>query len=80
MVIEDLNTGLQKHLMGHIEEISTIAVQSDGVGLASASSATEHTRSQLFFWDLNTLSCRKQSTEHSSNIVALAYSRDDRLV
>lgn len=29
VVIEDLKTGDQRHLTGHVEEISTLAVQSD---------------------------------------------------
>lgn len=29
VVIEDLKTGEQRHLTGHVEEISTLAVQSD---------------------------------------------------
>ena len=29
LIVEDLNEGTQQHLMGHVEEISTLALQND---------------------------------------------------
>ena len=46
--------------------------------MVSASGAHGTTSSQLCFWDLTTMTCRKVINDHDSNIVSLAYSRDDR--
>ncbi|KAF6029854.1 WDR90 [Bugula neritina] len=82
VVIEDLKTGVQKHLTGHVEEVSTLALQSDCQEMVSASgsSADSSTGSQICFWDLSSMTCRKVITEHEGSIVSMAYSRDDRFL
>ena len=59
MVIEDLHSGTQRHLMGHTEEISTLALQHDGLILASASGPSDTTASQICLWNLKDGVCKK---------------------
>jgi WD40 repeat protein len=59
VVIEDLHTGLQRHLIGHVEEISTITAQNDGLALASASGSSVNTGSQICIWNVKEGSCEK---------------------
>lgn len=62
MVIEDLHSGTQRHLMGHTEEISTLALQHDGLILASASGPSDTTASQICLWNLKDGVCKKVFT------------------
>ncbi|XP_048238655.1 WD repeat-containing protein 90-like isoform X1 [Haliotis rufescens] len=80
VVMEDLNNGEQKHLMGHVEEISTIALQNDCQMLVSASGSCGLSNSQLCFWDVQQQVCRKVINHHEQDVVCLAYSRDDRFL
>ncbi|PFX32008.1 WD repeat-containing protein 90 [Stylophora pistillata] len=80
VVIEDLHSGTQKHLMGHAEEISTLALQHDGLMLASASGPSGTVASQILLWNLPEGVCQKVLTYHEHEIVCLAYSRDDRFL
>lgn len=59
MVIEDLHSGTQLHFMGHTEEISTLALQHDGLILASASGPSDTSASQICLWDLQEGICKK---------------------
>ena len=59
MVIEDLHSGTQRHLMGHAEEISTIALQHDGLFLASASGPSDNNSSQICLWNIQEGVCKK---------------------
>ena len=59
VVIEDLHTGTQRHLMGHTEEISTLALQHDGLILASASGPSDIAASQICLWNLQSGICKK---------------------
>ena len=45
--------------MGHTEEISTLALQHDGLILASASGPTNTTASQICLWSLKDGVCKK---------------------
>ena len=59
VVIEDLHTGTQRHLLGHTEEISTLALQHDGLILASASGPSDIGASQICLWNLQSGICKK---------------------
>lgn len=80
VVIEDLHSGTQRHLMGHTEEISTLALQHDGLILASASGPSDTTASQICLWNLKDGVCKKVLSHHEHEIVCLAYARDDRFL
>ncbi|XP_069124737.1 WD repeat-containing protein 90-like isoform X4 [Argopecten irradians] len=80
VVVEDLNTGEQRHLTGHVEEISTMALQNDCQILASASGSFGLSASQICLWNLQEMTCHKVLQHHEHDIVSLAYSRDDRFL
>ncbi|XP_022092508.1 WD repeat-containing protein 90-like isoform X1 [Acanthaster planci] len=80
IVIEDLHTGTQKHLMGHVEEISTLTLQHDCQVLASASGANGLAASQICLWDVQGALCKKVLSYHEHDVICLAYSRDDRFL
>ncbi|XP_067044850.1 WD repeat-containing protein 90-like isoform X1 [Acropora muricata] len=80
VVIEDLHTGTQRHLRGHTEEISTLALQHDGLILASASGPSDIGASQICLWNLQSGICKKVLYHHEHEIVCLAYARDDRFL
>ncbi|XP_053384270.1 WD repeat-containing protein 90-like isoform X2 [Mercenaria mercenaria] len=80
IIIEDLNNSSQKHLAGHVEEISTLALQNDCQTLASASGSFEMSGSQICIWDLQSLVCKKVLSHHEFDIVCLAFSRDDKFL
>ncbi|EDO36826.1 predicted protein, partial [Nematostella vectensis] len=81
VVIEDLHSGGQKHLIGHVEEVSTITCQNDGLVLASASGSSETSESsQIYIWDIQEETCTKVLSYHPHEVVCLAYSRDDRML
>ena len=65
---------------GHAEEVSTLALQHDCLVLASASGSFGLSASQICLWDLQTRTCKKVMTHHEHDIVALAFSRDDRFL
>jgi len=80
VVIEDLHSGTQRHLMGHTEEISTLALQHDGLVLASASGPADAGASQICLWNIQDGICKKVLSYHEYEVVCLAYSRDDRFL
>uniref|UniRef100_UPI00398F26DD WD repeat-containing protein 90 n=1 Tax=Pristiophorus japonicus TaxID=55135 RepID=UPI00398F26DD len=80
VVIEDLHSGSQRHLTGHTEEISTLAVSHDAQDLASASGGQDKTGCCIFIWDVMGGCCKKVLSEHTTEVQAMAYSRDDRLL
>lgn len=80
IIMEDLGSGKQNFLMGHTEEISTIAIQNDSQALASASGSFGISPSQICIWDLQQQVCRKVLSHHEHNIVCLDFSRDDRFL
>ncbi|KAJ8037449.1 WD repeat-containing protein 90 [Holothuria leucospilota] len=80
IVIEDLNDSSQRHLLGHVEEISFLTLQHDAQILASASGSRGLTGSQICLWDVGSGICRKVLSYHEHQIVCLAFSRDDRFL
>ncbi|ESO96709.1 hypothetical protein LOTGIDRAFT_147184, partial [Lottia gigantea] len=81
LIIEDLNTSEQRHLQGHTEEISTIALQNDYQVIASASGGYEGVSpSQICIWDIKDGICKKTLSHHEYDIVCMTYSRDDRFL
>ncbi|XP_078415215.1 WD repeat-containing protein 90 [Cetorhinus maximus] len=80
VVIEDLHSGSQRHLTGHTEEISTIAVSHDAQDLASASGSQDKTGCSIFIWNMTNGCCKKVVSQHMTEVQAMAYSRDDRFL
>lgn len=80
IIMEDLGSGKQNFLMGHTEEISTIAIQNDSQALASASGSFGISPSQICIWDLQQQVCKKVLSHHEHNVVCLDFSRDDRFL
>uniref|UniRef100_A0A7N8XKJ2 WD repeat domain 90 n=1 Tax=Mastacembelus armatus TaxID=205130 RepID=A0A7N8XKJ2_9TELE len=81
VVVEYLHTGRQKHLKGHSEEISSLAVTNDArvhFNLASASAGSNGSRSLICIWDVQNVTCRNTISYHSGTVQSLAFSRDDR--
>uniref|UniRef100_I3KVN4 WD repeat domain 90 n=1 Tax=Oreochromis niloticus TaxID=8128 RepID=I3KVN4_ORENI len=77
VVVEDLHTGSQRHLQGHREEISCLAVTNDAQTIASAG-GTNSSRSLISIWDVQSGTCRHSVSYHSGAVQCLAFSRDDR--
>ena len=61
--------------MGHTEEISTLALQHDGLILASASGPTNTTASQICLWNLKDGVCKKVCINYFEFIVNLYFNR-----
>ena len=59
IIIEDLHDGKQRHLLRHVEEISTLALQHDVQVLASASGSSDMVASRICIWDLQSGACKK---------------------
>lgn len=76
VVVEDLHTGSQRHLQGHREEISCLAVTNDAQTIASAG-GTNSSRSLISIWDVQSGTCRRSVSYHSGAVQCLAFSRDD---
>nr|XP_004562530.2 WD repeat-containing protein 90 isoform X1 [Maylandia zebra] len=76
VVVEDLHTGSQRHLQGHREEISCLAVTNDAQTIASAG-GTNSSRSLISIWDVQSGTCRRSVSYHSGAVQSLAFSRDD---
>lgn len=75
VVVEYLQTGSQKHLQGHSEEISCLAVTSDAQTVASAAGGTD--RSLICVWDVQSGTCLKTISHHKGAVQSLVFSRDD---
>ncbi|XP_074646351.1 WD repeat-containing protein 90-like [Tubulanus polymorphus] len=80
VIVEDLASGKQKHLMGHVEEISCLALQNDCQAMASACGPQSDTPSAIFLWDLISMECTAVLSHHKTDIVCMDYSRDDRFL
>ena len=57
VVMDSLTSGKQWQLVGHPTEVSTIALQQDGCGLASASPAHSEWSCEVRVWSLETKKC-----------------------
>ncbi|KAM4715856.1 WD repeat-containing protein 90 [Anableps anableps] len=74
VVVEYLHTGTQRHLQGHSEEISCLAISNDAQTMVSAAGSS---RSLIFIWDVQTGTCRSTVTYHKGAMQSLAFSQDD---
>ncbi|XP_075890586.1 WD repeat-containing protein 90 [Nelusetta ayraudi] len=79
IVVEYLQTGSQRHLQGHSEEISCLAITSDAQTVVSAAGGRHGSRSRICIWDLQNGKCRGTITYHKGAVQSLAFSRDGRL-
>ncbi|XP_053722443.1 WD repeat-containing protein 90 isoform X2 [Synchiropus splendidus] len=80
VVIEDLNTGRQRHLHGHREEVFCLAITSDAQMLVSAACAGHQKLSNICIWDVPTGLCSKSISHHGGAVQSLTFSRDDRFL
>ncbi|KAK2820247.1 hypothetical protein Q5P01_023206 [Channa striata] len=78
VVVEYLHTGRQRHLQGHSEEISCLAVTNDAQTVASAAGSSKDNRSLICIWDVQSGTCRETISHHTGAVQSLAFSRDDR--
>ncbi|XP_030257051.1 WD repeat-containing protein 90 [Sparus aurata] len=77
VVVEYLHTGSQRHLQGHSEEISCLAVTNNAKTVASAAGGSNSGGSLICIWDVQNGTCRKTISYHSGAVQSLAFSRDD---
>ncbi|KAM4623838.1 WD repeat-containing protein 90 [Polymixia lowei] len=77
VVLENLHTGSQKHLLGHTEEISSLAVTHDSQTVAAAAGGTRGDRSTICIWNVQNRACRNTISYHRGAVQSLAFSRDD---
>eukprot|EP00731_Ephydatia_muelleri_P028595 Em0020g239a len=82
VIIEDLSTGQQKFLVGHVGEVSTLAVQHDGCLLTSAGLSGGGVASlcDIRVWKTSSARCYKVLSYHAGAVISMAYSRDDRFL
>ncbi|XP_037546750.1 WD repeat-containing protein 90 [Nematolebias whitei] len=79
VVVEYLHTGSQRHLRGHSQEISCLALSNDARTLASAASDGNNSRSLILIWDIQNVKCCSTISYHKGAVQSLAFSRDDLL-
>ena len=77
IIVEDLHDGKQRHLLHHVEEISTLALQHDVQVLASASGSSDMIASRVCIWDIQSGSCKKVKASLS---YLASHSSDDMLL
>ncbi|KAM4024166.1 LOW QUALITY PROTEIN: WD repeat-containing protein 90 [Anomaloglossus baeobatrachus] len=81
IVVEDLHSGSQRHWLGHPEEVSTLALSHDALILASSSGSGDGSSlCQIRVWDTQGGSCLRILTLHRTEVQAMSFSRDDRLL
>lgn len=80
VVKENLSTGERNYLIGHREEVSTIALSNDGQHLASACGGHGNHKGEIKIWKVKSHNCKKTLLFHAHQITCLAYSRDDRFL
>ncbi|XP_072205152.1 WD repeat-containing protein 90 isoform X2 [Excalfactoria chinensis] len=81
IVVEDLHSGSQNHWLGHVEEISTLAVSHDAQALASASGKRDgDSHCQICIWNTQDGLCTANLFHHKTQVQAMAYSQDDRFL
>ncbi|KAF6734778.1 WD repeat-containing protein 90 [Oryzias melastigma] len=76
VVVEYLHTGSQRHLQGHTEEISCLAITNDAQIIASAAASSDG--SLICIWDVQSGACSRTISYHRGAVQSLAFSRDDR--
>ncbi|XP_063077510.1 WD repeat-containing protein 90 [Engraulis encrasicolus] len=77
-VVENLHTGSQRHWLGHMEEISTLAISHDAQLVASASGSDASSKSLICIWNVADGSRRNSMSFHRGAVQSMAFSRDDR--
>ncbi|XP_056153043.1 WD repeat-containing protein 90 [Lampris incognitus] len=77
LVMENLHTGSQRHLTGHSEEISCLAITNDAQKLVSAAGGSRGSRSLICIWNVQSGTCQNSISYHRGAVQSLAYSRDD---
>ncbi|XP_061665809.1 WD repeat-containing protein 90 isoform X2 [Syngnathoides biaculeatus] len=77
VVVENVNSGHQRHLQGHREEISCLALSSDAQTMASAASKSPN-RSIISVWAIQSGACLNTISYHRGAVQSLAFSKDDR--
>uniref|UniRef100_S4RMJ0 WD repeat domain 90 n=1 Tax=Petromyzon marinus TaxID=7757 RepID=S4RMJ0_PETMA len=87
VVVEELRSGDQRHLLGHQREISTLAISHDAQVSKSPLPASVQTPTlvsascgQMCMWDVASGVCRSGPSHHRGDVQALAFSRDDRFL
>uniref|UniRef100_A0A2K5CS69 WD repeat-containing protein 90 n=1 Tax=Aotus nancymaae TaxID=37293 RepID=A0A2K5CS69_AOTNA len=81
VVVEDLHSGTQQLWPGHPAEISTLALSHSAQVLASASGGSSmDAPCQIRIWDVSAGLCQHLISYHSTSVLALAFSPDDRLL
>ncbi|XP_020567837.1 WD repeat-containing protein 90 isoform X2 [Oryzias latipes] len=78
VVVEYLHTGSQRHLQGHTEEISCLAITNDAQIVASAAGSGDGDKSLICIWDVQNGACSTTISYHRGAVQSLAFSRDDR--
>ncbi|XP_019939112.2 WD repeat-containing protein 90 isoform X1 [Paralichthys olivaceus] len=78
VVVEHLHTGCQRHLQGHSEEISCLAISNDAQKIASAAGGSNGSRSLICIWDVQNGTSQKNISYHRGAVQSLCFSRDDR--
>uniref|UniRef100_A0A3B4T9G9 WD repeat domain 90 n=1 Tax=Seriola dumerili TaxID=41447 RepID=A0A3B4T9G9_SERDU len=79
VVVEHLHTGCQRHLQGHSEEISCLAVTNDAQQtVTSAAGGSNGSKSLICIWDVQNGTCQNTISYHRGVVQSLAFSRDDR--
>ncbi|XP_049615382.1 WD repeat-containing protein 90 isoform X4 [Syngnathus scovelli] len=77
VVVENVNSGHQRHLQGHGEEISCLAISNDAQILASAASKSA-SESLIRIWALQSGACLNTVSYHRGAVQSLTFSKDDR--
>uniref|UniRef100_A0A3Q3VM96 Uncharacterized protein n=1 Tax=Mola mola TaxID=94237 RepID=A0A3Q3VM96_MOLML len=78
VVVEYLHKGTQRHLQGHTEEISCLAITNDAQTVASASGSSSGSRSLICIWDVQNGMCRNTISYHKGEVQSLTFSSDDQ--
>uniref|UniRef100_A0A3Q2Y4U8 WD repeat-containing protein 90 n=1 Tax=Hippocampus comes TaxID=109280 RepID=A0A3Q2Y4U8_HIPCM len=79
VVVENVNSGRQRHLQGHREEISCLAISNDAQMMASAAGKSAN-KSLICIWAIPSGACLSTISYHRGAVQSLAFSKDDRFL
>ncbi|XP_051927362.1 WD repeat-containing protein 90 [Hippocampus zosterae] len=79
VVVENVNSGRQRHLQGHREEISCLAISNDAQMMASAAGKSAN-KSLICVWAIPSGACLCTISYHRGAVQSLAFSKDDRFL
>ncbi|XP_057682899.1 WD repeat-containing protein 90 isoform X2 [Corythoichthys intestinalis] len=79
VVVENVNSGRQRHLVVHREEISCLAISNNAKMIASAASKSAN-RSLICIWAILGGACVNTISYHKGAVQSLAFSSDDRFL